>query len=67
MKVTQYNSQNNASTKIDTADMNSPRRELSNGGLKSAVAPEISWEVADLELLETTHTHTSTKVEPDTI
>ena len=30
-------------TKIDKADLNSPRRELSNGGLKSVVTLLVCW------------------------
>ena len=30
-------------TKIDKADLDSPRRELSNGGLKSVVTLLVRW------------------------
>ena len=32
-------------TKIDPADLDSPRRELSNGGLKSVVALLVRWQI----------------------
>ena len=32
-------------TEIDTADLDSPRRELSNGGLKSVVALLVRWQI----------------------
>ena len=32
-------------TKIDTADLDSPRRELSNGGLGFVVALSVRWEL----------------------
>ena len=38
LKVIQYNFQNNVFTKVDHSDLNSPRRELSNGGLKNVAA-----------------------------
>ena len=37
--------QNNAQTKIDPEDPNSPCRELSNGGLKSVVALLVCWQI----------------------
>ena len=42
LKVIQYNFQNNAYTKIVTADLNSPRQELSNGGLGIVVTLLVS-------------------------
>ena len=41
----QNNFQNNAQTKIDHSDLNYPRRELSNGGLESVVAPLVPREI----------------------
>ena len=35
-------------TKIDPADLDSPRRELSNGGLKSVVALLVRWQIDSL-------------------
>ena len=32
-------------TKIDPADLDSPHRELSNGGLKSVVALLVRWQI----------------------
>ena len=32
-------------TKIDQSDLNSPRRELSNGGLKSVAALLVRWQI----------------------
>ena len=31
--------------KLDKADLNSPRRELSNGGLKSVVTLLVRWQI----------------------
>ena len=35
-------------TKIDPADLDSPRRELSNGGLKSVVTLLVCWQIISL-------------------
>ena len=32
-------------TEIDSADLDSPRRDLSNGGLKSVVALLVCWQI----------------------
>ena len=32
-------------TRIYQADLDSPRRELSNGGLESVVAPLVRWQI----------------------
>ena len=45
LKVIQYNFQGNAGTKIDPEDLNSPRRDFSNGGLKSVVTLLVRWQI----------------------
>ena len=45
LKVVQYNFQNIAQTKIDHSDLNSSRRELSNGGLGIFVTLLIACEI----------------------
>ena len=44
-KVIQYNFQNNAYTKIDRKDLDSPRGELSNGGLESVATLLVRWQI----------------------
>ena len=36
-------------TKIDPVDLDSPRRELSNGGLKSVVSLLVRWQTVYVE------------------
>ena len=43
LKVIQYNFQNNAQTKQNRIDLDSPRREFSNGGLGFAVTLLVRW------------------------
>ena len=45
LKVIQYNFQNNAETKIVKADLDSHRRGLSNGGLKSVITLLVRWQI----------------------
>jgi len=45
LKVIQYNFKNNAQTKIVRKDMDSPRRELSHGGLGIVVTLLVRWQI----------------------
>ena len=45
LKVIQYNFQNNVQTKIAQLDLNSPRRELSNGGLGIVVTLLVAYQI----------------------
>ena len=45
LKLIQYDFQNIALTKMHWSDLDSPRRELSNGGLKSVVALLVRWQI----------------------
>ena len=45
LEVIQYNFQNNAKTKIVKADLDFPRRELSNGGLESVATLLVRWQI----------------------
>ena len=44
LKVIQYNLKKNAQTKIVRVDLDSPRRELSNGGLESVLTLLVHWQ-----------------------
>ena len=45
LEVIQYDFQNNAWTKIVKADLDSPCRELSNGGLESIATLLVRWQI----------------------